>query len=50
MSRSLPAIGWQWSFPKDNPAGIKTLQDLTKPGIKMVIAAKEVPGVYVEQF
>lgn len=38
-------------LPKDNPAGIKTLQDLTKLGIKIVMGAKEGPqGVYVEQF
>lgn len=30
-------------YPVDNPAGITTLQDLAKPGIKLVLAAPEVP-------
>ena len=30
-------------FPKDNPAGIKELKDLAKPGLKLDLAAKEVP-------
>jgi molybdate transport system substrate-binding protein len=29
--------------PKHNPAGILSLQDLAKPGIKLILAAKEVP-------
>ena len=29
--------------PKDNPAGIQSLADLKKPGIKLVLAAEEVP-------
>lgn len=37
--------------PKDNPAQIKTLQDLAKPGLKLVFAAKEVPvGQYALDF
>lgn len=30
-------------LPSDNPAGLKTLADLTGAGIKLVLAAKEVP-------
>lgn len=38
-------------FPKDNPAGIQALKDLTKPGLKLVMAAKEVPvGQYALDF
>ncbi len=38
-------------LPKDNPAAIKNLQDLSKPGIKIIMGAKEGPqGVYVEQY
>jgi molybdate transport system substrate-binding protein len=38
-------------FPKDNPAGLKTLQDLAKPDLKLVFAAKEVPvGQYALDF
>jgi molybdate transport system substrate-binding protein len=29
--------------PKDNPAGIQSLADLKEPGIKLVLAAEEVP-------
>lgn len=38
-------------FPKANPAGIQTLQDLAKPGIKLVLADKSVPvGQYALNF
>ena len=30
--------------PKDNPANIKSLEDLSKPSIKLVLAAKDVPA------
>jgi molybdate transport system substrate-binding protein len=30
-------------MPAKNPAGLKTLDDLAKPGLKLVLAAKEVP-------
>src|SRR5919202_6027680 len=30
--------------PKENPANIQSLQDLSKPGIKLVLAAKGVPA------
>lgn len=37
--------------PADNPAGIKTLQDLGKPGLRVVLAAKAVPvGQYALDF
>lgn len=37
--------------PKDNQAQIKTLQDLAKPGLKLIFAAKEVPvGQYALDF
>jgi molybdate transport system substrate-binding protein len=37
--------------PVDNPAGITTLQDLVKPGVKVVLAAAEVPvGAYSLDF
>jgi molybdate transport system substrate-binding protein len=36
--------------PASNPAGIATLQDLAKPGLKLVLARKEVPvGNYARQ-
>jgi molybdate transport system substrate-binding protein len=38
-------------LPKDNPAKLQTLQDLGKPGLKIVLAAKEVPaGQYALDF
>jgi len=38
-------------FPKDNPGKISTLEDLAHPGLKMVLAAKEVPvGQYSLDF
>ncbi len=37
--------------PGDNPAGLASLQDLARPGSKIVLAAKEVPvGQYVLDF
>lgn len=37
--------------PKDNPAHVARLQDLAKPGLKLVLAAKEVPvGQYARDF
>ncbi len=37
--------------PRDNPAKLQTLQDLGKPGLKLVLAAKEVPvGQYALDF
>ena len=37
-------------LPADNPADITTLEDLAKPGIKLVLAAEEVPlGKYARQ-
>ncbi len=37
-------------MPANNPAGLKTLTDLSKPGLKLVLAAKEVPvGNYTLQ-
>jgi molybdate transport system substrate-binding protein len=38
-------------MPRDNPAGIQELSQLTKPGLKLVMGAKEGPqGIYVEEF
>jgi molybdate transport system substrate-binding protein len=38
-------------YPKDNPGGITTLQDLAKPGLKVVLAQKSVPvGTYALDF
>lgn len=38
-------------LPAENPAGLAQLKDLSKPGIKLVLAAKEVPaGNYALQF
>jgi molybdate transport system substrate-binding protein len=31
-------------YPTDNPAGLGKLQDLARPGLKLVLAAKEVPA------
>lgn len=37
-------------LPAENPAGIETLEDLATPGIKLVLAAEEVPvGNYARQ-
>lgn len=38
-------------YPKENPAGLTALTDLSKPGIKLVLGAKEVPvGQYALDF
>ena len=38
-------------YPIDNPAGLTSLQDLAKPGLRLVLAAKEVPvGQYTLEF
>ena len=38
-------------YPTDNPAGLGMLQDLAKPGLKLVLAAEEVPvGKYSIEF
>jgi molybdate transport system substrate-binding protein len=38
-------------YPKNNPAGLKELKDLAKPGLKLVLAAKDVPvGQYSLEF
>jgi molybdate transport system substrate-binding protein len=37
-------------LPANNPAGLEKLEDLAKPGIKLVLAAEEVPvGKYARQ-
>jgi molybdate transport system substrate-binding protein len=38
-------------YPQDNPAGLEKLQDLAKPGVKLDLAAQEVPaGKYALEF
>jgi molybdate transport system substrate-binding protein len=38
-------------YPKDNPAGLEDLQGLAKPGLKLILATKEVPvGEYSLDF
>lgn len=38
-------------YPGDNPAGLQTLHDLARPGLKLVLAAREVPvGLYALDF
>lgn len=38
-------------YPQGNPAGIASLADLAKPGLRLVLAAKEVPvGAYTLEF
>jgi molybdate transport system substrate-binding protein len=38
-------------LPSDNPGSLFTIQDLAQPGIKLIVAAPEVPaGRYTEQF
>lgn len=38
-------------YPQDNPGGISQLQDLAKPGLKLIVAAQEVPvGQYTQDF
>ena len=50
-SRPLCRTGWWSSSRRDNPAGISSLADLAKPGLKLVLAAKEVPvGQYALDF
>ena len=38
-------------FPNDNPADLRTLADLARPGLRLVVAAQEVPaGRYALEF
>jgi len=38
-------------YPRDNPGGIQEIRDLTRPGLKLVFAASEVPvGQYSLEF
>lgn len=38
-------------YPKDNPGGLMELKDLTKPGLKLILASREVPvGQYSLDF
>jgi molybdate transport system substrate-binding protein len=38
-------------YPADNPAGLARLQDLARPGVKLVLAAQQVPvGQYALEF
>jgi molybdate transport system substrate-binding protein len=38
-------------LPRDNPAGIETLQDLSRPGVKLDLASETAPiGAYTRQF
>jgi molybdate transport system substrate-binding protein len=38
-------------LPRDNPAGIETLQDLARPGVKLDLASETAPiGAYTRQF
>jgi molybdate transport system substrate-binding protein len=38
-------------YPQDNPAGLTNIKDLSNPGLKLVLAAKEVPvGQYTLDF
>jgi molybdate transport system substrate-binding protein len=38
-------------YPADNPAGLRRVQDLARPGLRLVLAAREVPaGQYALEF